>query len=194
MMVESEKDKIWSSLFVGFAILFLCPHLAWSSGYPAPGTGCISAKCHAGIESISNHDSEMSEQIYEIGESLDDPNGCVVCHGGDPSKTEDKSAAHKGAPEGGSLDIFVQYPGSMWINDKTCGECHPDHAYALHRSVMNTEAGKIQGGMWGWGAPTGSNHVYGNYDIEDSDGSDPVFGTEIYNNGYIRVSQSTVSP
>jgi hypothetical protein len=68
----------------------------------------------------------------------------------------------------------------MWINDKTCGQCHPKKVYSMHRSVMQTEAGKIQGGLWGWGAPTGYNHPYGNYDIDDPDGSKPIYGTKAY--------------
>jgi hypothetical protein len=45
---------------------------------------------------------------------------------------------------------------------------------------MQTEAGKIQGGLWGWGAPTGYDHPYGNYDIDDPDGSKPIYGTKAY--------------
>jgi hypothetical protein len=34
------------------------------SGYPAPDTGCMAAgKCHAGIEPIRAHNSEMARQI-----------------------------------------------------------------------------------------------------------------------------------
>ena len=53
-------------------------------GYPAPNTGCLApGKCHAGIEPIRAHNSEMAKQIYAMGNKLGDPNGCVVCHGGD---------------------------------------------------------------------------------------------------------------
>jgi hypothetical protein len=134
-----------------------------------------------GIEPIRDHDSEMAKQIYEKGKALGDPNGCVVCHGGNPLELEKKEIAHKGAPKGSMLDTYVPYSGSMWINDKTCGQCHKKHVYALHRSVMNSEAGKIQGAMWGWGAPTGYDHLYGNYDVKDTDGTVPLFGTEAYN-------------
>ena len=55
------------------------------AGYPAPNTGCLApGKCHAGIEPIRAHNSEMAKQIYQMGSKLGDPNGCVVCHGGDP--------------------------------------------------------------------------------------------------------------
>jgi len=46
---------------------------------------------------------------------------------------------------------------------------------------MQTEAGKIQGALWGWGpASTGYAKKYGNYDVTDPDGSKPVFGTDAY--------------
>jgi hypothetical protein len=122
----------------------------------------------------------MAKKIYDRGGLLGDPNGCVVCHGGNPKETQDKKIAHSGAPKGGALDTYVPFPGSMWINDKTCGQCHPKKVYSMHRSVMQTEAGKIQGGLWGWGAPTGYNHPYGNYDIDDPDGSKPIYGTKAY--------------
>jgi hypothetical protein len=46
---------------------------------------------------------------------------------------------------------------------------------------MQTEAGKIQGALWGWGpAGTGYEKKYGNYEIDDPDGPIPVFGTREY--------------
>jgi hypothetical protein len=150
--------------------------------YPAPRTGCIaSGKCHAGIEPIRAHDSGMSQQIYGRGKKLGDPNGCVVCHGGNPKEEKDASIAHQGAPAGSPLKTFIRHSASMWINDKTCGRCHKKWVYAAHRSVMQTEAGKIQGALWGWGQMgTGYDTKYGNYDIDDPDGPVPVFGTEEY--------------
>jgi hypothetical protein len=122
----------------------------------------------------------MAKKIYRKGSTQGDPNGCVVCHGGNPEETSDKDTAHSGAPKGGLLDTFVPFPGSMWVNEKTCGACHETHVYTLHRSLMQTEAGKIQGAMWGWGAPTGYEHPYGNYNIDDPDGPVPAFGTREY--------------
>jgi hypothetical protein len=78
----------------------------------------------------------------------------------------------------------------MGINDKTCGLCHAKWVYATHRSVMQTEAGKIQGALWGWGpASTGYEKRYGNYDIDDPDGPDPVFGTEAYKQYNLKLMQ-----
>ena len=46
---------------------------------------------------------------------------------------------------------FYRDPGSLWIADRTCGQCHPGYTYRLERSLMNTEAGKIQGNLHTWG-------------------------------------------
>ena len=60
------------------------------AGYPAPNTGCLApGKCHAGIEPIRAHNADMAKQIYGIGAQLGDPNGCVVCHGGNPKEEKD---------------------------------------------------------------------------------------------------------
>ena len=151
-------------------------------GYPALNTGCLApGKCHAGIEPIRAHQSEMAKQIYDMGAKLGDPNGCVVCHGGDPKEEKDAKKAHTGAPDGSPLNTFVLHSASVWVNEKICGQCHQDWVYAQYRSLMQTEAGKIQGAIWGWGpASTGYSVKYGNYDVDDPDGSTPVFGTEAY--------------
>lgn len=70
-----------------------------AAGYPAPNTGCLAAgKCHMGIEPIRAHNSEMAKQIYQMGSKLGDPNGCVVCHGGNPAEEKEAVKAHTGAP------------------------------------------------------------------------------------------------
>ena len=180
MFMIMKKGRTSSNFVLSLVFFLTLSYPVWGSEYPASGKGCISVKCHAGIEPIRDPYSEMSKQIFIKSEPLGDPNGCVICHGGNPLETENKDLAHKGAPKGGDLSVYVPFPGSMWINDKTCGVCHPKHTYSLHRSVMNTEAGKIQGAIWGWGASTGYNHPYGNYDIKDSDGPLPLFGTKTY--------------
>ena len=153
-----------------------------SKGYPAPNTGCFApGKCHAGIEPIRAHNSDMAKQIYAKGAALGDPNGCVICHGGDPSEEKDAKKAHTGSPDGSLLNTFVLHSASVWVNQKICGQCHKNHVYAQYRSIMQTEAGKIQGALWGWGpVSTGYAKKYGNYDVEDPDGPDPVFGTTEY--------------
>jgi hypothetical protein len=163
-------------VFASLLLIFsLSPSTASSSlpemdpgGYPAPNTGCMAAgKCHAGIEPIRAHNSEMAKQIYAIGNKQGDPNGCVVCHGGDPREEKDAAKAHTAVSQGGSLDTFVLHSASVWVNEKTCGQCHKEWVYAQHRSIMQTEAGKIQGAIWGWGpASTGYAKKYGNPKIQ----------------------------
>jgi hypothetical protein len=179
-MVSERALSLIVFAVLSFTLFMLSPANAPGAGFPEPGKGCIGAKCHEGIEPIRQHTSVMAIGIYQRGAMLGDPNGCVVCHGGDPVETQEKDKAHSGAPKGGTLDTFVKFPASMWVFEKTCGQCHPQHVYTMHRSVMQTEAGKIQGAMWGWGAPTGYDHPYGNYDIEDTDGPVPVYGTKAY--------------
>lgn len=158
----------------------VAPEATSANVFPAPLQGCLASKCHEGIEPLMDHDSRMMKQIFERGARAGDRNGCVVCHGGNPAETEDKEKAHSGAPPEVAIDVFARFAGSMWINDKTCGECHPKHAYAMHRSSMNTDAGKMKAVMWGWGIDTDYRHRYGNYGVEDVDGGVPVFGTEAY--------------
>ena len=77
------------------------------SDYPAPNVGCMATdKCHVGIEPIRAHDSQMAEQIYAKGARLGDPNGCVICHGGNPKEEKNAKIAHTGAPKGGVLSTL----------------------------------------------------------------------------------------
>ena len=77
---------------------------------------------------------------------------------------------------------FYPDPGSIWIANRTCGQCHPGYSYRLERALMNTEAGKIQGNLHTWGIPEVQYHKvpWGNYDIADTDGSVPMVGTPAY--------------
>ena len=170
----------WTTVPIGWAAVPIAS--MDPAGYPAPDVGCMApGKCHAGIEPIRAHDSKMAQQIYAKGAALGDPNGCVVCHGGNPKEEKDAKIAHTGAPEGSPLNTFVVHSGSVWVNEKICGQCHQEWTYAQFRSIMQTEAGKIQGALWGWGpAGTGYAKKYGNYDVNDPDGPDPIFGTAEY--------------
>ena len=53
--------------------------------FPAEGKYCLS--CHQGIEPARPLDSKMMQEILAKGALLGDPNGCVVCHGGNPMET-----------------------------------------------------------------------------------------------------------
>ena len=150
---------------------------------PSVKTGCLA--CHDGIEDIRDDMSAMMLQIKAIGAANGDPEGCVTCHGGDPTGTT-VEIAHRGAPkalkDGNGPKTFYPDPGSVWIADKTCGQCHVGYAYRVERSLMNTEAGKIQGNLHTWGIPEVQNHKvpWGNYDVKDTDGQVPQVGTDEY--------------
>ena len=141
--------------------------------------GCLS--CHDGIEDIREQSSPMMIQVKALGASAGDPGGCVTCHGGTPTATT-AEAAHQGAPETLKPKTFYPDPGSVWIAEDTCGQCHQNYAYRLERSLMNTEAGKIQGNLHTWGLEEVQNHKvpWGNYAVEDTDGSVPQLGTDEY--------------
>ncbi|MFQ5350549.1 MAG: cytochrome C [Thermoanaerobaculia bacterium] len=141
--------------------------------------GCLS--CHQGIERFS--DGDMQDTIEAMGAELGDPGGCVVCHGGTPAGTT-AAAAHRGAPkdlmENDGPQTFYPDPGSVWIADNTCGQCHEGYADRLIKSLMNTEAGKLQGNFWSWGLQGERRAIWANYDLEDEDGPEPAVGTEAY--------------
>lgn len=163
--------------------LLLFSSLAFASltkaKYPAPKAGCLS--CHKGIEMISDVKGQMAEQIFALGKGLGDANGCVVCHGGNPSETKNKLKAHLGAPKGGMLSVFTPVPGSFDVSDKTCGSCHPKEVASTKKSIMNTEAGKIKVITYGWGVDNNSFAVkYGNFTQRDEDGATPIYGTKEY--------------
>ena len=147
--------------------------------FPAEGQYCLA--CHQGIEPTRPLHSGMMRQILEMGADLGDPNGCVVCHGGNPSEIKNKDLAHHGAPRKSKLVAFTPVPGALQVNENTCGLCHQDHTYNVHRSIMNTDAGKMKAIMWCFGVETDTkDHVYGDHAVEDPDGAEPRFGSEQY--------------
>jgi hypothetical protein len=123
----------------------------------------------------------MLAAIKGYGQAAGDPEGCVVCHGGDP-ETDVLEEAHQGAPEAVSPKNFYPDPGSIWIADETCGQegCHTDYPYVQMRSLMQTEAGKIQGNMFTWTVQKDHKVVWANYDVDDPDGAEPRVGTDAY--------------
>ena len=112
--------------------------------------GCLS--CHEGIEDFT--DGVMMETIHAMGPDYNDPGGCVVCHGGTPGGLT-KEEAHQGTPvdlaEAGGPHMFYPDPGAIPIAAKACGQCHEGYTERLTKSLMNTEAGKLQGNLWSWG-------------------------------------------
>ncbi len=178
-----KTNLLWCSICTWLLSVLWC--LAWSPAvwaddsvtrhFPAAAaSGCL--KCHAGIELIREPDSEMMQQIMQRGRAVGDPAGCVVCHGGDPQEMEDKVAAHGGA----DATDFYSAPGSSWINQHTCGQCHPKHVEVQWTSLMMTEAGKIQGVCWAFGSLTGYQHRWANYAVQNPDDPAARLGTEQY--------------
>lgn len=141
--------------------------------------GCLS--CHEGIEDFTQ--GVMMETIHAMGPDYGDPGGCVVCHGGTPGGLT-KDEAHAGTPvdlaDIGGPHMFYPDPGALPVADKACGQCHEGYARRLELSLMNTEAGKLQGNLWSWGVIDTRRAVYGNYDLVDDDGKTPSVGTDAY--------------
>ncbi len=141
--------------------------------------GCLS--CHEGIEDFT--EGRMMDDILALGENYGDDAGCTVCHGGNIAGLTPEEA-HKGAPDflsgRGGPDTFFPDPGSVWIAEKTCGQCHAGYSTRLERSLMNTEAGKLQGNFWSWGIQKDMKVKYGNYNVKDDDGLEPMVGTDAY--------------
>ena len=125
----------------------------------------------------------MMKAIYKLGNKVGDPNGCVVCHGGNPLAVTAKAAhsgtvnyylGHKGPK------TFYPDPGSSWINPNTCGQCHKEQVSAQMNSLMMTEQGKIQGTLWSAGGLEGYNHNVGNYVTANPDDPHERLGTAVY--------------
>lgn len=147
--------------------------------FPAENQYCLT--CHQGIMPARPMQSKMMQEILERGKAMGDPNGCVVCHGGTPSATKDKRKAHSGVPKGSRLKAFTPVPAALQVNENTCGLCHEDHTYNAHRSLMNTDAGKMKAMEWSYGINTQDHiHRYGDHDQDDPDGMTPRFGTAAY--------------
>jgi hypothetical protein len=141
--------------------------------------GCLS--CHEGIEDFT--EGRMWDDILEQGASHGDEYGCVICHGGNPLGTS-KAEAHTGSPatlvEKGGPRVFLPDPGAVGVNEQSCGQCHSGYGDRLEKSLMNTEAGKLQGNLWSWGLQDNMKTVYGNYTLKDMDGVVPAVGSKAY--------------
>lgn len=152
------------------------PHV-WS------GAGCTAAACHAGIEPIRGPETGMMREIFARGQAHGDPDGCIMCHGGDPQATA-VDQAHRHSPDSlraaGGPEAFYPDPASPWVNAFTCGQCHLELVQAQWNSLMMTEAGKIQGTTWAFGALEGYEHRWANYDAKNPDDPNMRLGTDAY--------------
>jgi len=140
--------------------------------------------CHGGIEHIREESSGMAKAIAKKAAEAGYPNNsCIVCHGGNPA-TKDKKEAHSGTIEyfkthKGPKEYYPA-PGSSWINQNSCGMCHPNQVASQMNSLMMTEQGKIQGAMWSFGAKEGYTHVNGNYKTKNPEDLHSRLGTKEY--------------
>jgi len=176
-----KKLALFSGLIIGLALAAPAGAQEFEtvSAELANAKGCQS--CHEGIERFT--DGEMQETIEAMGADFNDPGGCVACHGGDPTATS-KDAAHSGAPaeltEAGGPHLFYPDPGAVGVSQNACGQCHDGYSSRLEKSLMNTEAGKLQGNLWSWGLQSDHKVIWGNYDLVDEDGPEPAVGTDAY--------------
>ncbi len=151
------------------------------NGFPASGKYCL--VCHKGIEPIRQHKSKMMQKIYEKGAKAGDPNGCIVCHGGNPNATT-VTAAHIGTinyfkMHDGPKEFYPD-PGSPWINKNTCGMCHKEQVSTQMNSLMMTEQGKIHGTLYSFGGLEGYQHNQANYVAVNPDDPHSRLGTVEY--------------
>jgi hypothetical protein len=139
--------------------------------------------CHKDIEPIRVASSGMMQDIYKFAASAGFPdNDCIVCHGGNP-EAETFDLAHEGTIESFEKGLgpknFYPDPGSPFINEHTCGICHQDQVKTQFTSLMYTEAGKIQGTTWGFGAIQGYEHNVANTHVQEVVVHERL-GTDIY--------------
>ncbi|WP_455757551.1 multiheme c-type cytochrome [Sulfurimonas sp.] len=140
--------------------------------------------CHKGIEHIREDSSQMMKAILDVADKAGhNGNDCIVCHGGNPT-TKKKKRAHSGTvkyfKKNKGPKEFYPAPGSPWINQNTCGMCHQEQVDAQMNSLMMSEAGKIQGGLWSFGAKNGYNHDIANYKTKNPDDPHKRLGTQKY--------------
>ncbi len=164
------------------------PEKVSHSAAPESKNSCLS--CHQGIEHIREPQSKMMKAIFKKAEKAGAKgNDCVVCHGGNPA-SRNKEKAHSGTlpyfENHRGPKAFYPSPGSPWINDNTCGMCHPKQVASQWNNLMNTEGGKIHGALWGFGAKEGYNHTASNFDGENIH---KRIGTKVYQNYMKKLSE-----
>ncbi len=141
--------------------------LLWFNTLYGQPNQCLS--CHKGIEPIRDPQSKMMQEILKISVKAGYPgNDCIVCHGGNPDGKTFEDIHSGTVPyfrNNPGPKEFYPDPGSPWINEHTCGQCHMDLVRTQWTSLMMTEAGKIQGVLWGFGFGD-YEHRYANYDVK----------------------------
>lgn len=143
---------------------------------------CI--KCHEGIEPIRDPASKMMRAILEIAERAGHPgNDCIVCHGGNPHSMI-RSRAHQGTV-GYFLDHdgpkgYYPMPAAPWINENTCGICHPEQTGAQGNALMATGQAQVHDALWGFGRHEGGAHNVGVSATQNPDDPHRRLGTGDY--------------
>ena len=140
--------------------------------------------CHKGIEDIRDRNSTMMKEILDVADKAGHKgNDCIVCHGGNPYN-KSKKYGHRGTVNyfktNDGPKTFYPSPTSPSINKNTCGMCHPNQVASQNNSLMMSEAGKIQGALWSFGAKNGYNHNIGNYNTKNPEDPHKRLGTDSY--------------
>ena len=140
--------------------------------------------CHKGIEDIRDRNSTMMQEILKVADKAGHKgNDCIVCHGGNP-KSKSVKYAHRGTVKYFKTNkgpkSYYPAPASPWINENTCGMCHPNQVSSQMNSLMMTEQGKIQGALWSFGANDGYRHTVGNYKTKNPEDPNARLGTDTY--------------
>ena len=103
-------------LFVLAILLF--PHRTDAQEVAPPGS-CV--QCHAEMQTG-----------FSTGHSFGAQN-CVVCHGGDPGKTEEQEA---------HADMLA-FPGELDNAERACGACHSERVAGVKAGLMHTGQGMV---------------------------------------------------
>lgn len=142
---------------------------------------CI--ECHKGIEDIRDRESLMMKEILKIADKAGHKgNDCIVCHGGNP-KSKSIQYAHKGTVKYFKTNKgpkeYYKSPTNPWINENTCGMCHPNQVDAQMNLLMMSEQGKIQNILQGFGVED-NNLTIANYNSKNPDDLQKRIGSDVY--------------
>jgi hypothetical protein len=140
--------------------------------------------CHKGIEDIRDRESGMMKAILKVAQNAGhEGNDCIVCHGGNP-KSKSVKYAHRGTVKYFKTHkgpkTYYPAPGSSWINQNTCGVCHPNQVGAQMNSLMMSQQGKIQDTILSFGVKEGYTHENGTYKTKNPHDKNTRLGTQTY--------------
>ena len=141
-------------------------------------------QCHSGITPFT--DGPMMDAIRQKALRSEDPDGCTVCHGGDPT-AEHKVVAHRyhvrSTVRATKVEGFYPNPGDIAVARQTCGQCHLSKVKSWRKSIMSTDLESInrQACIYAYNARSKAEHRWvGRYPISDEDGLAPVNGSSAY--------------